>query len=106
MYLDLKKKPMSKCSSCRKLEANLDSWWDKFRLWLFRFFHQDIEDLSQEKYIQGISDGYKIGYGHAKKNGHDMDSYENNLFDRSTRNHRGETGERSVTCSTGWQGDR
>lgn len=51
---------MSKCQTCRKAEV-LDSYWDKFRLWLFHFFHSDIIDLSQDKFTQGFADGYKKG---------------------------------------------
>lgn len=49
------------------MEAGLDSRWDKLRNWMFRFFHQDIQDLSQEKFTQGFGDGYKKGYEHAQK---------------------------------------
>lgn len=40
----------------------MDSWLDRLRLWLFQRFHQDIVDLSQDKYTQGFSDGYKAGW--------------------------------------------
>ena len=62
---------MSKCSSCRKVEAELDTTWDRVRLWMFHFFHSDIIDLSQDRYTQGFADGYKVGMEHARKN-HDL----------------------------------
>lgn len=57
-----------KCSDCRRLEAEMDTWWDKIRLFFFHRFHQDIIDLSQDKFTQGFSDGYKKGYEHAQAN--------------------------------------
>lgn len=59
---------MGKCSQCRKLDAELDTWWDKVRLWCFYRFSRDVIDLTQEKYTQGFSDGYRVGYEHANKN--------------------------------------
>lgn len=55
-----------KCSDCRKLEAELDGWWDRVRLWMFNWFKDDIIDLSQDKFTQGFSDGYKEGFKQAK----------------------------------------
>lgn len=52
-----------KCSTCRKAEV-LDSPWDKVRMFFFHFFHNDIVDLSQDKYTQGFSDGYVKGREH------------------------------------------
>ncbi len=57
---------MRKCLQCRKLSNELDSTWDRIRMWLFNRFHSDILDLSQDKYTQGFGDGYKTGYAHAK----------------------------------------
>jgi hypothetical protein len=57
---------MSKCSTCRKAEA-LDTLWEKIRYWFFTFFHQDILDLSQQKYTQGFADGYKTAFRHASE---------------------------------------
>lgn len=59
---------MSKCSRCRKMEAGIDTPWEKFRSWLFGFFHEDTKDLREEMYIKGFSDGYKKGYEHHQKN--------------------------------------
>ena len=59
---------MSKCSRCRKMEADIDTSWEKVRYWLFGFFHEDVKDLREEMYIKGFSDGYKKGYEHYKKN--------------------------------------
>ncbi len=39
----------------------LDTRWDRFRLFLFHLFKEDIIDLSQDKYTQGFSDGYVKG---------------------------------------------
>lgn len=47
-----------KCQSCRKDDAVL-TWWERLRFWCFQRFHQDILDLSQEKYTMGFGDGYK-----------------------------------------------
>ena len=58
---------MSKCSQCRKLDAELDTWWDRWRLKMFHLFHKDIVDLSQDKYTQGFSDGYKTGRVHQRE---------------------------------------
>ncbi len=54
---------MSKCATCRKAEV-LDSRWDKIRMFFFHFFHNDIIDLSQDKYTQGFGDGYVSGRKH------------------------------------------
>lgn len=58
---------MSKCSQCRKLDKELDSWWDRLRLKMFHVFHKDIVELSQDKYTQGFSDGYKTGRTHQRE---------------------------------------
>lgn len=57
---------MSKCSQCRKADV-LDSRWDKIRLYFFHFFHNDIIDLSQDKFTQGFADGYKKGRADEKE---------------------------------------
>ncbi len=41
-----------------------DSQWDRIRLFFFNFFHNDIIDLSQDKYTQGFGDGYRTGFLH------------------------------------------
>lgn len=52
-----------KCSTCRKTEKELDTFWDTVRLWIFKhLFRNDYEDLKADSYTQGISDGYKIGF--------------------------------------------
>lgn len=59
---------MSKCNNCRKADV-LDNRWDRIKRWLFyRLFPEQIIDLSQEKYTQGIGDGYALGMKHAKQN--------------------------------------
>lgn len=50
-----------KCVTCRKLEAT-DTVWERVRHWFFTFFHEDILDLSQEKYTMGYGDGYKQAF--------------------------------------------
>lgn len=57
---------MSKCYQCRKINKELDTKWDRIRMFLFNFFHQDISDLSQSKYIQGFGDGYSKGREHQR----------------------------------------
>ena len=56
-----------KCGTCRKVTAELDSLWDRLRLWIFNRFHTDIIDLSQDKYTQGFSDGWKTGFKNAQE---------------------------------------
>lgn len=59
---------MSKCTECRKAEA-LDTPWERItRWWFYHLFPKNIIDLSQEKYTQGIGDGYTLGFKHAKEN--------------------------------------
>lgn len=60
---------MRKCLQCRKVTEELDSWWDRVRLWLFNRFHEDIIDLAQDKFTQGFGDGYKEGFKQAKERG-------------------------------------
>lgn len=57
---------MKKCLECRQLTEELDSPWERFRLWLFNRFHKDIIDLSQDRYTQGLSDGYQRGMEQAR----------------------------------------
>ncbi len=51
-----------KCSQCRKNDRELLTIWERFRDWCFRWFQQDIADLSQAKYTQGFSDGWVQGH--------------------------------------------
>ncbi len=53
---------MSKCNQCRKNNSELDSTWDRVRLFFFNFFHNDIIELSQDRFTQGFADGYKAGW--------------------------------------------
>lgn len=53
---------MPKCSQCRKNDAELLTTWERFKGWVFyKFFPEDIYDLSQEKYTQGFTDGFIKG---------------------------------------------
>lgn len=61
------------CTNCGVKNNQFDTWWDKTRQWMFELFHRDIYDVSTEKYTQGISDGYKLGFEQAKKH------YENTI---------------------------
>ena len=58
---------MRKCLNCRKKVDELDSVWDRVRGWFFNKFHEDIIDLSQDKYTQGYGDGYKAGWARYKE---------------------------------------
>jgi len=51
-----------KCTNCRKKDIELLTRWERIKDYLFyRLFPKDIVDLSQNKYTQGFSDGYKTG---------------------------------------------
>jgi hypothetical protein len=52
------------CDECRKAQV-LDTKWDRIRLWFFRRFKRDIEDLRSQSYTQGIGQGYKLGFNQA-----------------------------------------
>lgn len=63
---------MSKCSRCRRDDAELLTRWERMRNWLFlrmnhTFFPDDFDDLKSEKYTQGYSDGNVDGVTRAKK---------------------------------------
>lgn len=61
-----------KCSKCRELSKELDSRWDRVRLWFFGWFHSDIIDISQDKFTQGFSDGLAEGFLQAKSREEDI----------------------------------
>lgn len=55
-----------KCHVCREKEAELLTWWERTRYWLFvkvnsALFTQDYDDLKNDKYTQGFSDGFIDG---------------------------------------------
>lgn len=53
---------MTKCSQCRKNDEELLTKWERFKNWVFiNLFSEDIQDLSQNKYTQGYSDGLEKG---------------------------------------------
>ncbi len=57
---------MARCHVCRDKEAELLTWWEKTRYWLFvkinsSLFTQDFEDLKSEKYTKGFGDGFIDG---------------------------------------------
>ncbi len=58
---------MAKCSTCRDKDAELLTRWERTRNWLFVrfnsvFFPQDYDDLKNDRYTQGFSDGNVQGY--------------------------------------------
>ena len=55
---------MPRCSDCRGQQAELNLW-EKVRACAFRFFHENITDLSSDKFTQGFGEGYKQGFEHA-----------------------------------------
>ncbi len=53
---------MNRCSQCRKMNSELLTFWERWKNWWFHFlFSADIQDLSQDKYTQGFSDGFIRG---------------------------------------------
>lgn len=51
-----------KCTNCRQKDIELLTKWERLKDYLFyKLFPKDIIDLSQNKYTQGFSDGYKTG---------------------------------------------
>ena len=57
-----------KCTQCRKMNKELNTRWERVKNWIFhRLFPQDIQDLSQDKFTQGFSDGFKKGMSVAKE---------------------------------------
>ncbi len=58
---------MAKCSTCRAKDAELLTRWERIRYWLFVrfnsvFFPQDYDDLKNDRYTQGFSDGNVQGW--------------------------------------------
>lgn len=63
---------MTKCSQCRKNDAELLTTWERLKNWLFYrvnyiFFSEDFDDLKSDKYTQGYSDGNVDGVMRVKK---------------------------------------
>lgn len=56
-----------RCRDCRKKSEQIDSRWDRIRLWFFNIFTDDITDLSSDKFTQGYGEGYKAGFDRAKE---------------------------------------
>ncbi len=55
-----------KCSQCRDKDTELLTKWERFKNWLFykinySLFADDFNDLTSQKYTQGISDGRMQG---------------------------------------------
>ncbi len=51
-----------KCTTCRAKDIELLTRYERFKNWLFyKLFPEDIIDLSQNKYTQGMGDGIKFG---------------------------------------------
>lgn len=61
---------MSLCNYCRKIKT--DTLWEKIRMFFFRRFKKDIQDLRDDRYTQGIADGYKLGMERAKEISNDL----------------------------------
>lgn len=54
------------CHDCRENDAELLTWWERTRHWLFvkansTLFTQDFDDLKSGKYTQGFTDGFLDG---------------------------------------------
>ena len=59
-----------RCNDCRKDKAESDAFlttWERVKLWAFKHFHEEITDLSAEKYTSGFGEGYAVGFDHAKE---------------------------------------
>lgn len=56
-----------KCRSCRKISVDLDTWWDRIRLWFFYRFKNDVFDLGNDKFTEGFGEGYQAGFKEAVK---------------------------------------
>ena len=66
----LKNENAMRCNTCRKDKAETDSFltlWGRIKLFLFNKFHEEITDLSAEKFTSGFGEGYAVGFGHAKE---------------------------------------
>ena len=50
-----------RCIDCKKEIKEMNSIWDRFRLFLFHFFHEDITDLREEYFTKGYGEGYAQG---------------------------------------------
>lgn len=55
-----------KCQTCRTKDVELLTRWERIRNWFFEhvnhtFFADDFDDLKQQKYTQGFSDGFERG---------------------------------------------
>lgn len=60
-----------KCHSCREKDAELTTLWERIRNWLFErtnhvLFPQDFDDLKNDRYTQGFSDGNVQGFEQGK----------------------------------------
>ncbi len=55
-----------KCTSCRKQNIELTTWWERLKYKLMmRWFGEEVVDFGQDRNVQGFGDGYKIGWQHA-----------------------------------------
>jgi hypothetical protein len=58
-----------KCDSCRKIELEVTTWWERFKYQLMlKMFPVELQEYFEEKYTKGFGDGYKIGMEHAELN--------------------------------------
>lgn len=54
-----------RCRDCRKLSKELDTYWDRIRLWFFYRFKNDIFDLKNDGFTEGYGEGYLAGFKEA-----------------------------------------
>ena len=59
-----------RCQDCKKDKADSDSFltvWERVKLFLFNKFHEEITDLSAEKFTAGVGVGYTLGFNAARE---------------------------------------
>lgn len=64
-----------RCRDCRKLSKELDTPWQRIRLWFFfKVFKDESYDLGCDKFTEGFGQGYKVGFEDAilKRNQSDI----------------------------------
>ena len=56
-----------RCNSCKKERNGPLSHWERFKLWLAKLLHDDIQDITADAFTSGFGDGYKRGFEDAKE---------------------------------------